>query len=68
MPQQENRNAVKQQAVFTGIGLEKVGLIIIGLLVAALLIGTIWAPDTAGKSLDDIEAERYGTPRALTDA
>lgn len=54
--------------MLNGIGLEKVGLIIIGLLVAALLIGTIWAPDTAGKSLDDIEAERYGTPRALTDA
>ncbi|WP_255557486.1 hypothetical protein [Paeniglutamicibacter sp. Y32M11] len=54
--------------MLTGIGLEKFGLIIFGLQVAALLIGTIWAPDTAGKSLEDIEAERYGTPRALADA
>ena len=42
------------------IGLAKVGLIIIGLLVAALLIGTIWAPETRGKSLEEIETERYG--------
>ncbi|MCW4466323.1 MFS transporter [Glutamicibacter sp. MNS18] len=42
------------------IGLAKVGLIIIGLLVAALLIGTIWAPETRGKTLEEIETERYG--------
>ena len=43
------------------MGLEKLGLLIIGLLVAALLIGTIWAPETRGKSLEEIEAQRYGT-------
>lgn len=47
--------------LLSSIGLTKLGLIIIGLLVAALLIGTIWAPETRGKSLDEIEAERYGT-------
>ena len=46
--------------LLSSIGLEKLGLIIIGLLVAALLIGTIWAPETRGKSLEEIEAERYG--------
>lgn len=46
--------------LLSSIGLEKLGLIIIGLLVAALLIGTIWAPETRGKSLEEIEADRYG--------
>ena len=46
--------------LLTNLGLPGLGLIIIGLLVAALLIGTIWAPKTEGKSLDEIEAERYG--------
>lgn len=36
------------------------GLILIGFLTAALLIGGIWAPKTQGKSLDEIEIERYG--------
>ncbi|WP_431710626.1 MFS transporter [Glutamicibacter uratoxydans] len=47
--------------LLSSIGLTKLGLIILGLLVAALLIGTIWAPETRGKSLEEIEAERYGT-------
>jgi inositol transporter-like SP family MFS transporter len=46
------------------IGLGQLGLLIIALLVAALLIGTIWAPKTEGKTLDEIEAERYGAPVA----
>lgn len=36
------------------------GLILIGFLVASLVIGTIWAPKTQGKSLQEIEIERYG--------
>lgn len=47
--------------LLSSVGLEKLGLLIIGLLVAALLIGTIWAPETRGKSLEEIEVERYGT-------
>ena len=47
--------------LLSGIGLEKLGLLIIGLMVVALLIGTIWAPETRGKSLEEIEAQRYGT-------
>lgn len=46
--------------LLTQIGLEGLGLLILGLLVAALLVGTIWAPDTQGKSLQEIEQERYG--------
>ncbi len=36
------------------------GLILIGFLVISLLVGTIWAPKTQGRSLEDIEKERYG--------
>ena len=46
--------------LLTSIGLEKLGLLILGLLAAALLIGTIWAPETRGKSLEEIEVARYG--------
>ncbi|MFS0865822.1 MFS transporter [Microbacterium sp. 179-B 1A2 NHS] len=46
--------------LLTHLGLAGLGSIIVALLVAALLIGTIWAPDTEGKSLEDIERERYG--------
>ncbi|GAA3652484.1 MFS transporter [Microbacterium marinilacus] len=41
-------------------GLAVLGLIILGLLVAAMLIGTIWAPKTEGRTLEEIEHERYG--------
>ena len=41
-------------------GVPTVGLILIAFLVVALLIGAIWAPRTQGKSLRQIEAERYG--------
>lgn len=36
------------------------GLILIGFLVVATAVGTIGAPSTQGKSLDQIELERYG--------
>lgn len=41
-------------------GVPAVGMVMIGLLVAALLIGVIGAPHTRGKTLEDIEVERYG--------
>ena len=34
--------------------------IMVGFMVFSLLVGTIFAPDTAGKTLDEIEQERYG--------
>ncbi|MDR2839979.1 MAG: MFS transporter [Paludibacter sp.] len=49
---------------FTGIygskGFEFSGYIMIGLLVFALVVGTVWAPKTRGKTLKQIEEERYG--------
>jgi inositol transporter-like SP family MFS transporter len=43
-------------------GLTAVGLLLIGLLTVALLIGAIGAPRTQGKTLRQIEIERYGAP------
>ena len=43
-------------------GLTAVGLLLVGLLTVALLIGAIWAPQTRGKTLKQIEVERYGAP------
>ena len=43
-------------------GLTVVGLLLIGLLTVALIIGAIWAPTTQGKTLQQIEIERYGEP------
>ncbi|MFJ9889425.1 MFS transporter [Streptomyces sp. NPDC091287] len=41
-------------------GVPAVGLVMIGLLVLSLVIGALWAPNTQGRSLEDIEVERYG--------
>lgn len=41
-------------------GLTGVGILLIGLLTVALVIGAVWAPATRGKSLRQIELERYG--------
>lgn len=43
-------------------GVPAVGLLMIGLLAVALVVGAVWAPNTQGKSLREIEVERYGQP------
>ena len=43
-------------------GLTTVGILLVGLLTVALVIGAVWAPRTQGKSLQQIESERYGAP------
>lgn len=47
--------------LLTQIGLNGLGVLILGLLAASLAVGTAWAPRTSGKSLQQIEEERYGT-------
>ena len=42
------------------LGFTTAGILMIGSLVNALLIGILWAPETRGKSLEEITAERYG--------
>lgn len=44
------------------IGLTWVGILLVGLLTVALIIGAVWAPQTQGKTLQQIETERYGSP------
>jgi inositol transporter-like SP family MFS transporter len=46
--------------LLTHAGLVVVGSILIAMLVLALVIGVVWAPATRGKTLQDIEIERYG--------
>ncbi|MDR0958810.1 MAG: MFS transporter [Propionibacteriaceae bacterium] len=41
-------------------GVPFVGTMMMVFLIAALIIGTLWAPKTEGKSLKEIELERYG--------
>ncbi|KAF0965622.1 MFS transporter [Rhodococcus sp. T7] len=41
-------------------GLTTVGLLLIGLLTVALIFGAVWTPKTQGKTLQQIEIERYG--------
>ncbi len=43
-----------------GEGFNTAAYIMIGLLIIALIIGTLWAPKTRGKSLQQITKERYG--------
>ncbi|MGH3580894.1 MAG: MFS transporter [Mycobacterium sp.] len=41
-------------------GLTTVGILLVALLTIALVIGAVWAPSTQGKTLQQIEVERYG--------
>jgi MFS transporter, SP family, inositol transporter len=45
-------------------GVPFVGTLMLAFLVVALAVGAIWAPDTQGKSLREIESERYGEKAA----
>jgi len=40
-------------------GVPFVGTLMLGFLLVALVVGWVWAPDTQGKSLSQIERERY---------
>jgi inositol transporter-like SP family MFS transporter len=48
--------------LLTHRGVPFVGTIMIASLVVALLVGALWAPDTQGKSLREIERDRYPEP------
>ena len=48
--------------LLTQQGVPFVGSLMVGFLLVALVIGWVWAPDTQGKSLRQIERERYGEP------
>ena len=48
------------------VGLTWVGVLLVGLLTVAMIIGAVWAPQTQGKTLRQIETERYGRPVSPT--
>lgn len=48
--------------LLAAVGLAWVGLLLVTLLTVALIIGAIAAPNTRGKTLQQIEIERYGEP------
>ncbi len=43
-----------------GEGFTRAAVVMLALLLASLVIGTVWAPETRGKSLEQITKERYG--------
>ncbi|MCD8186301.1 MAG: MFS transporter [Rikenellaceae bacterium] len=43
-----------------GEGFNRAAYIMMGLLLISWIVGTVWAPNTRGKSLKEIERERYG--------
>src|SRR5215469_16942693 len=45
--------------LLTRSGIGFVGTLLISFLTLAAIIGAIWAPETRGKTLQQIEAERY---------
>ncbi|MBB4854179.1 inositol transporter-like SP family MFS transporter [Mycobacteroides chelonae] len=45
-------------------GLTAVGVLLVALLTVAMLIGAVWAPRTRGKTLQQIEIERYGRAKS----
>jgi MFS transporter, SP family, inositol transporter len=50
--------------IITQFGFDLAGIIMIAFLVIAGIIGTVGAPNTQGKTLEEIETERYGTPNS----
>ncbi|MEE6665858.1 MFS transporter [Pediococcus acidilactici] len=46
--------------ILTSMGFKAAGTFMIALLIVSLVIGTVWAPHTRGKSLEQISKERYG--------
>ncbi|MFY0780536.1 hypothetical protein AB1K18_09560 [Peribacillus simplex] len=39
-------------------------MVMISFLILAAIIGIVWAPNTQGKTLKEIEYERYGEPQS----
>ncbi|SDD55182.1 MFS transporter, SP family, inositol transporter [Terribacillus halophilus] len=47
--------------MISSLGFQTAGLIMIGFLLIAAVVGLVMAPETRGKSLEEIQEERYGT-------
>ncbi|WP_411848930.1 MFS transporter [Terribacillus saccharophilus] len=47
--------------MITSLGFQAAGLVMIGFLVIAAVVGLVMAPETRGKSLEEIQEDRYGS-------
>ncbi|WP_102707180.1 MFS transporter [Terribacillus saccharophilus] len=47
--------------MITSLGFQSAGLVMIGFLVIAAAVGLIMAPETRGKSLEEIQEDQYGS-------
>lgn len=59
---------VVMPTIITKLGFSVAGAIMIGFLLVAALIGTLGAPNTQGKTLQEIERERYGDASNVVNA
>ncbi|WP_338788180.1 hypothetical protein [Metabacillus sp. FJAT-53654] len=50
--------------IFTKLGFNMAGMVMISFLVIAAIIGIVWAPNTRGKTLKEIEFEHYGNSKS----
>ncbi len=49
--------------VMTNFGIGTMAAILLGCVTASMIIGLLFAPNTSGKSLEQIQEELYGSPR-----
>jgi MFS transporter, SP family, inositol transporter len=56
--------SVVMPMMITKLGFSIAGMVMISFLVIAAIIGIVWAPNTQGKTLKEIEYERYGGPQS----
>lgn len=49
--------------VMTNFGIGTMAAILPGCVTASMIIGLLFAPNTSGKSLEQIQEELYGSPR-----
>ncbi|MCY9160111.1 MFS transporter [Bacillus atrophaeus] len=50
--------------IMTNLGIGFMAAILLGCVTASMIIGLIFAPNTSGKSLEEIQEDLYGTPAA----
>ncbi|MCY9204550.1 MFS transporter [Bacillus atrophaeus] len=50
--------------IMTNLGIGFMAAILLGCVTASMIIGLIFAPNTSGKSLEEIQEDLYGTPPA----
>lgn len=50
--------------IMTNFGIGFMAAILLGCVTASMIIGLVFAPNTSGKSLEEIQEDLYGTPAA----